>query len=138
MSDAAKQEVVEEPAPPAYAMPTIHLNDHVLWYDNGDLGSEGHPAVVVRVHAEQVDVKILGVGATQTYRSGVRHVTDPKLKQNSFIRESGGWDYSAATRSLVDAGVRIAALEARLVQLEQRLEQVGLGSEPPKDKKKAS
>lgn len=118
-------------SPPVYKMPEVFLNDSVTWYDAGDTGSQGHPAVVVGLHADSVDVRIVGTGATQTYRTGVRHVSDPKLKQNVFVRESGGWDYSESTLRLAQALARIAELESRFAALEESFRVVGL-SEPPK------
>lgn len=148
VSDAAKPENAEvqdvpavdvPPEPAPYRMPSICVNDSVLWYDSGDTASPGHPAVILQVDADSVKLRIVGVGVTEPYRTGVRHVSDPKLKQNHHVREAGGWEYSSSTRKLMDVVSLASSLSERVRQLEHRLETVGLGAEGvPSPKKKAS
>lgn len=108
-------------------MPSIDVSDIVLWYDAGDVNSDGNAAIVTAVNAFNVDLRVLNTGTVSgTYRRGVRHVTDPKLKQNEFCRQEGGWEYSPSMK-------RLMAMEARLAAVEKITDEA-FG--PPANKKK--
>lgn len=106
--------------PPVFVMPEISVSDIVLWYDNGDLGSAGHAALVTRKGAESVDLTVYGEGVSDRHKRGVRFHSDPKMA-NVFQRDAGGWDYSPAAK--------------RLMRIEQMLNEAGFG-ETPKAKKR--
>lgn len=69
------------------------LGDTVYWYHGADLAGEPHVAFVSAVGNETCCLNVLSQ-TSYGFRivDGVRHVADPALKTNVYLREAGGWE----------------------------------------------
>jgi hypothetical protein len=121
-------EAVLEAPVDVYTMPAVEVGDQVVWYDSGDVNSNANAAVVTAVNAYGVELRVLNTGTVSgTYKRGVRHITDPKLKINEFLRAEGGWDYSPFMK-------RVMLLESRMAAVEQ-VNHEAFGTPTPKKQK---
>ncbi len=122
---------VESPSePPAYVMPPIAVGDTAIWHDSGDIGSPGYVGTVVKVDQFSITMQVLRHAFPG--KESVRHVSDPKLRQNDIIRAFGGWDYSQQMKREMAMAGKIVALEAKVNEL---LDVIGL-TDPSGSKKK--
>jgi hypothetical protein len=82
-------------------MPFVELNMSVLWYPDGDSRQQPHPAFVTAVGHDSVCVNIMAHNSYNfLIRDGVRHVSDPRIK-DAERRESGAWDYTPFVKRLL-------------------------------------
>lgn len=67
----------------------------VNFFVTGDRAHLPAPAIVFRCHGNGVlDLCEFRWGADQKQRSGVRHITDPVLRDNEKLKQTAGaWDY---------------------------------------------
>lgn len=114
---------IDEPKP--YVMPQPRVGKLVAWYPQAVTSGRPHNAIVVAVHSNTVHLMSLEMGQIGFDLQEVRHVDDPLLKSNEWVRRQyGGWDYSPEEKHLETQNkllaVRLAAIEKRLTSLENK------------------
>ncbi len=83
-----------------HKVPETDLGQMVYWYPHGAKTNSPHAAFVTKRGHDSVCLAILHPNSHNfTIRDGVRHVSDPRVKQVEFL-ESGGWDHTPATLRL--------------------------------------
>lgn len=88
----------DAPSVPAYSVNPrrgLPIGWPVLFFVTGDRGHLPAPGLVFRNHGNGVlDIVELQLGTATKDRRGVRHLTDPFLKENDANRvRNGAWDY---------------------------------------------
>lgn len=80
--------------------PTASLGDVVYWYPHGDLAVPPFAAVVTKVSAMSLCLNLFDPSSyNMLIRDGVKHVTDPTLRDPER-REMGAWDFPPAVKRL--------------------------------------
>ena len=104
---------VQEVLPP-FTMPKPSRGQPILWFADankhatpevGFVREIGHSSLVVYVGGAALD--------------SVRHINDPRLKQNAHQRENGAWDFPENERDIVSLKERVAKLESLVAQLQE-------------------
>lgn len=104
-----------------YEMPQVRVGMCLAYYPPNRLDS-GKPDIcyVKAIHSSQrrITVYIPDVGI----KSGVRHLTDPKLKESEVYREEGAWDYSPEHLFVHNQLASLAEQVERLTKEVERLQ----------------
>ena len=91
-------EVLEEPE--VYTMPAAPMGTPIAWYHGGSHTEEPHLGWVVRAYERSVDLVFFSARKGQVFKSAVRHLSDPRLRESADVaRMDGAWDYTAATKA---------------------------------------
>lgn len=79
-------------ARPGFEMPFVEQGEIVLWYPDGDTGSECYPAVVTNVGNPTLALSIMSKDAMEFLtKDGVRHCDDPQTRKPEFDVTPGTW-----------------------------------------------
>jgi hypothetical protein len=111
--NAVAEEPVQVQAPP-FTMPKPARGQPILWFPDanrhaipevGFVREIGHSSLVIYVGGVPLD--------------SVRHIDDPRLKQNAHQRENGAWDFPESERDMITLRERVDKLEALVIQLQE-------------------
>ena len=100
-----------------YQMPKPEVGDLVIWYRQAQrIERREQAAIVTRVGEKVIDVFLVGVGGRVL--SGVKHVSDPRLRLNDDMREDGSWDFRKSDQRFE---ARLGELMAKIEAIEEAL-----------------
>lgn len=78
-----------------YRPPAVRVGDQVYWYRDGDARNEPIIGVVIQLQSPCVMIAACFPGQGWKIKDIVRHISDPQLKNQHFIRhQHGAWDFS--------------------------------------------
>lgn len=107
-----------------FKMPQAEVGDAVVWFQDGDSSGGGTAGTVAVVRGDVIDIKLHTAGPGM-FKMTVRHIADPKLRDNPIVRvRDGAWDHSPMLK--------------RLMRLEDAMRKGGFfdDEKPPKGDKK--
>ena len=78
-------------------------------------------AIVTRVGEKVIDLYLVGSG--NRVITGVKHVTDPRLRLNDDMREGGSWDFRKSEQKIL---ARINELATKIEAIEDALNPFGV------------
>lgn len=104
-----------------YRQPPVEIGQNVWWYPQMT-PNEGNPptaAIVVGVGIETINVQVIGEFQNRLYRDGVRHIGDPRIR-NQLDSDRGTWEHTPEHK--------------RILALEELIAKKALSPQPEKAK----
>jgi hypothetical protein len=115
--------VLENPKIPTFVMPQVREGQIVDWFHGGDSNGPPIPAIVTKVNTGHVALNVIQPNITNFKAlDGVRHVDDPQAKEWELV-EQGGWRHTKDTLSLAVMEKLVAAMGAKLSELEKLIKE---------------
>ena len=118
----SQEEYVDQQELLQYQMPKPEVGDIIIWYRNAQqIERREQAAIVTRVGEKVIDLYLVGSG--NRVITGVKHVTDPRLRLNDDMREGGSWDFRKSEQKIL---ARINELATKIEAIEDALKPFGV------------
>ena len=125
----SQEEYVDQQELLQYQMPKPEVGDIIIWYRNAQqIERREQAAIVTRVGEKVIDLYLVGSG--NRVITGVKHVTDPRLRLNDDMREGGSWDFRKSEQKIL---ARINELATKIEAIEDALKPESNGFEERQD-----
>ncbi len=108
-----------ETAVKPFTMPKVPIGKLVYWYHGADKNQEPLTAIVTQVGFENLGLSVIKPSTYNMYVvDGVRHVDDPRARENEF-QESGGWQLMPLDNEILRLRTEVSLLQRQFLELAQ-------------------